>query len=93
MDVPIRLPIRPQLLHAVPATHIVHDIEGTQTESQTRSKGGTKIDDTTEPAPHPDERQVRLDTDRSFVLYPVGETCSPLPCPRRAHGAMFPAQV
>ena len=23
--------------------------------------------------PHPDERQVRLDTDRSFVLYPVGE--------------------
>jgi hypothetical protein len=25
--------------------------------------------------PHPDERQVRLDTDRSFVLYPVGELC------------------
>ena len=24
--------------------------------------------------PHPDERQVRLDTDRSFVFYPVGET-------------------
>jgi hypothetical protein len=22
--------------------------------------------------PHPDERQVRLDTDRSFVMYPVG---------------------
>ena len=29
--------------------------------------------------PHPDERQVRLDTDRSFVLYPVGETA---PAPR-----------
>ena len=26
--------------------------------------------------PHPDERQVRLDTDRSFVLYPVGEPFS-----------------
>jgi hypothetical protein len=23
--------------------------------------------------PHPDERQVGLDTDRSFVVYPVGE--------------------
>jgi hypothetical protein len=23
--------------------------------------------------PHPDERQITLDTDRSFVLYPVGE--------------------
>ena len=22
---------------------------------------------------HPDERQIRLDTDRSFVLYPVGK--------------------
>lgn len=25
------------------------------------------------PTPHRDERQIRLDTDRSFVLYPVGE--------------------
>jgi len=25
--------------------------------------------------PHPDERQVGLDTDRSFVVYPVGD-CS-----------------
>ena len=23
--------------------------------------------------PHRDERQIRLDTDRSFVLYPVGD--------------------
>ena len=28
--------------------------------------------------PHPDERQIELDTDRSFVLYPVGE---PTPTP------------
>ena len=34
--------------------------------------------------PHSDERQITLDTDRSFVLYPVGEqpffplACSPL---------------
>jgi hypothetical protein len=26
-----------------------------------------------EPEPHQDERQIRLDTDRSFVLYPVGD--------------------
>ncbi len=30
--------------------------------------------------PHQDERQIELDTDRSFVLYPVGETR--LPCAR-----------
>lgn len=24
------------------------------------------------PQPHPDERQVKLDTDRAFVMYPVG---------------------
>ena len=24
--------------------------------------------------PHPDERQVGLDTDRSFVVYPVGDS-------------------
>ena len=27
----------------------------------------------TEGEPHQDERQIELDTDRSFVLYPVGE--------------------
>lgn len=26
-----------------------------------------------EDKPHRDERQIRLDTDRSFVLYPVGD--------------------
>jgi hypothetical protein len=26
--------------------------------------------------PHQDERQIRLDTDRSFVLYPVGDALS-----------------
>lgn len=52
--------------------------------------------------PHPDERQVRLDTDRSFVLYPVGEPplrpraappCShtPTSCCRRYEGASAPA--
>lgn len=28
--------------------------------------------------PHQDERQIRLDTDRSFVLYPVGDARSDL---------------
>jgi len=30
----------------------------------------------TELEPHRDERQIRLDTDRSFVLYPVGDAPS-----------------
>ncbi|KAI0298637.1 rab-GTPase-TBC domain-containing protein [Multifurca ochricompacta] len=30
-------------------------------------------EDQTEPDPHRDERQIRLDTDRSFVLYPVDD--------------------
>ena len=29
-------------------------------------------DDPSTKKPHPDERQVGLDTDRSFVMYPVG---------------------
>ena len=28
---------------------------------------------------HADERQIKLDTDRSFVLYPVGEHSPPVP--------------
>ena len=41
----------------------------------------TRVEDSSEDVkltgePHPDERQIQLDTDRSFVLYPVGE---PLP--------------
>ncbi|KAF4564832.1 hypothetical protein EYR40_011005 [Pleurotus pulmonarius] len=36
-------------------------------------------DDEAKPKPpeHPDERQIQLDTDRSFVLYPVGEPFAP----------------
>ena len=30
---------------------------------------------------HPDEQQIKLDTDRSFVLYPVGKRCGPLSMP------------
>jgi len=32
----------------------------------------TREESTTETVPHEDERQIGLDTDRSFVLYPVG---------------------
>ncbi|KAI0073116.1 hypothetical protein K474DRAFT_1666999 [Panus rudis PR-1116 ss-1] len=40
-------------------------------------KEGTGSEDTSSTEEHPDERQIRLDTDRSFVLYPVGETRLP----------------
>ena len=32
---------------------------------------------------HQDERQIKLDTDRSFVIYPVGETALLKPLLRR----------
>ena len=33
----------------------------------------TESDEGIHNRPHADERQIELDTDRSFVLYPVGE--------------------
>ena len=33
----------------------------------------TPLEDQKELEPHQDERQIRLDTDRSFLLYPVGD--------------------
>jgi hypothetical protein len=41
-------------------------------------------DDQKEHEPHQDERQIRLDTDRSFVLYPVGDVLSE-PTPLHFH--------
>ncbi|KAI9438735.1 rab-GTPase-TBC domain-containing protein [Lactarius indigo] len=49
--------IRPELLHVHMNTLQIKEIPETQTE----------------PEPHRDERQIRLDTDRSFVLYPVDD--------------------
>lgn len=38
------------------------------------AKNETLVPGVTEPVEeHEDERQIQLDTDRSFVLYPVGE--------------------
>ncbi|KAF7308601.1 TBC1 domain member 20 [Mycena chlorophos] len=36
-----------------------------------RPTAGNFLEASTEMTPHPDERQIRLDTERSFVLYPV----------------------
>jgi len=38
---------------------------------------------------HRDERQIRLDTDRSFVLYPVGEKALPAPVSSFITGALL----
>ena len=37
---------------------------------------------------HRDERQIRLDTDRSFVLYPVGDVPS-IPVPLYFHSLIM----
>ena len=59
---------RTKLLHVQP----LQDVQGIDEPHVVSSED----EKTVMPAivePHPDERQVRLDTDRSFVLYPVGE--------------------
>jgi hypothetical protein len=58
---------RPQLLGVSPA-HI-HTAELPSTENKVDENDREELI----PQPHRDERQIRLDTDRSFVLYPVGE--------------------
>ena len=47
-------------------------IEELETEPEAlNADANSDIDDWPE---HQDERQIKLDTDRSFVIYPVGET-------------------
>lgn len=59
--------LRPQLLGLSP----VH----TQASESLSKEAHTEENDKPElrSQPHRDERQIRLDTDRSFILYPVGE--------------------
>lgn len=42
---------------------------------------------TSSSAAHPDERQIKLDTDRSFVIYPVGEKF-PISRPSTVHSTV-----
>lgn len=42
-------------------------------ESSSEGFSSQNFSDGTDLSPHPDEHQVQLDTDRSFVLYPVGK--------------------
>ena len=59
-----------------PNDPLVSDAVEPGSSADAAGDGGAEADAETEAGrtePHPDERQVRLDTDRSFVLYPVGE--------------------
>lgn len=49
----------------------MRSIHPTTAEAASSSEDAKEKD--TEPPMHPDERQIRLDTDRSFVLYPAGD--------------------
>jgi hypothetical protein len=57
---------RPLLLHAKP-NHIPIDTTPARNDPPPRS------DSDDEDKPHRDEYQIHLDTERSFVFYPVGE--------------------
>lgn len=69
--------IRSRLLNVDPpsavqlAAHDSTDGPILHATSNVEEDGGQSIEE-----PHPDERQIQLDTDRSFVLYPVGEPLS-----------------
>ena len=58
---------RPQLL-GVSAAH-TRNVEPLSVEKNEEENRGEELMSQS----HRDERQIRLDTDRSFVLYPVGE--------------------
>lgn len=76
--------VRPQILHAQPSSWNVKpeaDIE-VNTPAAPVEKPDEPLDEKangnplpTDPKeePHRDERQIRLDTERSFVFYPAGE--------------------
>ncbi|KAI0353911.1 hypothetical protein OH77DRAFT_1406209 [Trametes cingulata] len=69
-----RIRIWPKLLHVddeVIATRPAEAPHKLATDGETHEDG-----DAVEEKPHADERQIALDTDRSFVLYPVEETAS-----------------
>ncbi|KAI5895523.1 uncharacterized protein SCHCODRAFT_02573227 [Schizophyllum commune H4-8] len=53
-------------------------------DAQPSEKADTKEEGSTD-EPHPDERQIRLDTDRSFVLYPVDPSDDKAPLQEELH--------
>ncbi|KAG5640707.1 hypothetical protein DXG03_007476 [Asterophora parasitica] len=61
-----RVELWPKLLHVSDT----HKIPSPQKEAESED---VKDEEHEEEEEHRDERQIRLDTDRSFVLYPVGE--------------------
>ena len=63
---------RPRLLHL--EGPMFDDASSTMSSSLYSELGHDQHEnDVLEGAPHSDEHQIELDTDRSFVLYPVGE--------------------
>jgi len=62
---------RPQVLNALAST--------SSTPSEPPLNGDAVIHEKEASLSHRDERQIMLDTDRSFVHYPSGEAPSPIP--------------
>ncbi|EMD35675.1 hypothetical protein CERSUDRAFT_96787 [Gelatoporia subvermispora B] len=77
-----RVELWPQLLnveHPAPKTSELRVSEPSASAPDEASHESDEVDnesirDTSTIAPHKDERQIQLDTDRSFVLYPVDDT-------------------
>jgi len=73
LNVKTPLPTRNSVVDGAQATHSGENDEGGKDNRTATSK----IDVTKPVADHKDEYQIRLDTDRSFVLYPGGERSFP----------------
>ena len=64
-------------LHLRP--RLVHLDEQSPRTSETTEQSEEEPQGELDGTPHSDERQIELDTDRSFVLYPVGEHILTMP--------------
>ncbi len=74
---------RPQLVHVDPRqVQDRHEATDDSVWSDTTLEQALQ-ESVPEENPHADERQIGLDTDRSFVLYPVGEHLPSVPHGRR----------
>lgn len=74
--VPIFLIYRPQLLHATPELEPRRSEATSENEDAELSVDASVVSTRDGSSRHRDERQIQLDTERSFVLYPVGKTNS-----------------
>lgn len=64
------------MLHVPKRRNTSRERENSSDQNDNSTQGQEESEMISSTTSHPDERQIKLDTDRSFVLYPVGETAT-----------------